>query len=42
MKCDKKDCKNKNTMNCLGCKWNIHLPKVDKMWDSYSNKHRTY
>ena len=42
MKCSKKGCKNKDTMNCLGCKWNESLRKQDKCWDSYNNKYKTY
>lgn len=42
MKCIKDDCKNANTMNCLGCRWNNSLRKQDKCWDSYNNKYKTY
>lgn len=42
MKCIKTDCKNINTMNCLGCKWNDGLRNKNKCWDSYNNKHKTY
>lgn len=41
MKCNKKDCKNKNSMNCLGCKNNEELRKIDKCWNAYNNKFKT-
>ena len=33
--CDKNDCKNKNTTNCLGCVFNKTICKDDKMWNGY-------
>lgn len=41
MKCVKKDCKNKDTMNCMCCKWNESLHESDKGWDGYNNKYKT-
>ena len=39
--CDKTDCKNKNSMNCIGCKWNKTISKQNIGWDSYNNKFKT-
>lgn len=41
MKCVKDDCKNKDTFNCIGCKWNENIHELNKSWDSYNNKYKT-